>query len=132
MRKIISAKLAGNILLVAFGFFMGFHGLGILGLIPADAIWGGQMAHSPAKLKLFELSALLVTVLFILVIAIKLAYIQTDRLSQMASLGVWVIFWYLVLNTIGNLASGAAFERLIFTPMTVLLALCAYRLAIEK
>jgi hypothetical protein len=38
----------------------------------------------------------------------------------------------MLLNTLGNLASGASFENLIAAPITVILALCALRLAIEK
>lgn len=132
MQKIISAKLAGIILLVAFGLLIGFHGLGLMGIIPTDAVWGGQMADSPAKLMLFKLIALLVTVIFAVIIAAKLSYFNIGKLYKVASIGVWVIFWYLILNTIGNLASNVALERLIFTPITVLLALCAYRLALER
>jgi len=38
----------------------------------------------------------------------------------------------LILNTLGNLASGVSFEKLIFAPITLVLAFCAFRLAIEK
>jgi hypothetical protein len=45
---------------------------------------------------------------------------------------VWLIFVFLLLNTLGNLASGVSFENLIAAPVTIILALCAFRLAIEK
>ena len=37
-----------------------------------------------------------------------------------------------ILNTIGNRASGVTVENLIFTPLTLVIAFCALRLAIEK
>jgi hypothetical protein len=46
--------------------------------------------------------------------------------------GIWLVFAYLLLNTLGNLASGISFEKLVFAPITILLAFCAFRLAIEK
>jgi hypothetical protein len=51
-------------------------------------------------------------------------------LRTVATVGVWLIFAYLLLNTVGNLASGVAFEKLLFAPLTLFLALCAFRLAL--
>jgi hypothetical protein len=48
------------------------------------------------------------------------------------NIGVWLVFAFLLLNTLGNLASGVSFENLIAAPITIILALCALRLAIEK
>jgi hypothetical protein len=45
---------------------------------------------------------------------------------------VWIIFVFLLLNTLGNLASGVSAENFVFAPITLVLALCALRLAIEK
>jgi hypothetical protein len=73
-----------------------------------------------------------VTALFLLTVAAKIDYIQAGKLSGAVNIGVWLIFAYLVLNTLGNLASGISFEKLIFAPITIILALCALRLAIEK
>jgi hypothetical protein len=37
----------------------------------------------------------------------------------------------MILNTAANPASGVALEKLIFTPFSLLMALCALRLALE-
>jgi hypothetical protein len=73
-----------------------------------------------------------VTALFILIVAAKLGYLQAGKLSGVINVGLWLIFAYLLLNTLGNLASGISFEKLVFAPITIFLALCALRLAIEK
>jgi hypothetical protein len=52
-------------------------------------------------------------------------------LSGLVNFGVWLIFAFLLLNTLGNLASGATFESLFAAPLTILVALCALRLALE-
>ena len=132
MKKLIRAKLAGNILLFSLGLLFLFHVLVLLKVIPADIVWGGQIKGVPANLITLEAVALLVTAVFILVVAAKTGYLQVGRLSGIINAGVWLIFVYLLLNTLGNLASGISFEKLVFAPITILLAFCAFRLAIEK
>lgn len=132
MKKLISAKLAGNILLAALGLVLVFHILVLLRIVPADIVWGGRIQGVPENLFTLETIALLVTVLFMLIVAAKIGYIQAGRFSAVVSIGVWLIFAFLLLNTLGNLASGVSFENLIAVPITILLALCALRLAIEK
>jgi len=132
MKKLIRVKLSGNILLFSLGLLFLFHVLVLLKVIPADIVWGGQIKGVPANLITLEAVALLVTVVFILVVAAKTGYLQVGRLSGIINIGVWLIFVYLLLNTLGNLASGISFEKLVFAPITILLAFCAFRLAIEK
>jgi hypothetical protein len=132
VKNLISAKLAGNILLTAFGLLVIFHILVLLGVIPADIVWGGRIQGVPSNLVTLEIVALLVTLLFIAIIAARTGYIQAGKLSGAVNIGVWLIFAYLLLNTLGNLASGISFESLIAAPATIILALCALRLAIEK
>ena len=132
MKKLISAKLAGNVLLFSLGLLFIFHILVLLKVIPADIVWGGQIKGVPANLITLEIVALLVTAFFILTVAAKLGYIQAGKLSGVINVGLWLIFAYLLLNTLGNLASGISLEKLVFAPITILLAFCAFRLAIEK
>lgn len=131
MKKLISARVAGNILLVSLGLLALFHVLVLLQVVPADIVWGGQIGDSSASLLTLEVIALLVTALFAAIVAAKLGYVMAGRFRRATNVGVWLIFAYLLLNTIGNLASGVSFEKLILAPITLLLALCAFRLAIE-
>jgi hypothetical protein len=132
MKKLISAKLAGNILLFSLVLLFLFHVLVLLKIIPADIVWGGQIKGMPSNLVTLEMVALLVTAVFILIVAAKLGYVQAGKLSGAINVGLWLIFAYLLLNTLGNLASGISFEKLLFAPITIILALCTLRLAIEK
>lgn len=132
MRKLVSAKLAGNVLLFSLGLLFVFHILVLLKVIPANIVWGGQIKGVPENLVSLETVALLVTAVFILIVATKTGYFQAGKWSGGINVGVWLIFAYLLLNTLGNLASGISLEKLIFAPITIILALCALRLAIEK
>ena len=132
MKKLISAKLAGNILLASMGLLLVFHILVLLKVIPADIVWGGQINGVPANFVTLEIIALLVTLFFMLILAAKTGYLQAGKLSGAVNIGMWLIFAYMLLNTLGNLASGISFEKLVFAPITIILAFCALRLAIEK
>jgi len=132
VQKLIRARLAGNILLAAFGLLAIFHVFVLLGVIPADIVWGGRIQGVPSNLLTLEAIAILLTLVFIVIIAAKTGYFQAGRLSGAVSVGVWLIFVYLLLNTLGNLVSGVSFESLIAAPVTIILAICAFRLAIEK
>jgi hypothetical protein len=103
----------------------------LLRVIPADIVWGGQIKGVPSNLITLEGVALLVTAVFLLIVAAKMGYVQAGKWSAVINVGVWLIFAYLLLNTLGNLASGITLEKLLFTPLTIFLALCALRLAIE-
>lgn len=75
---------------------------------------------------------MLVTLVFAIVIAAKTGYIRVGKFQKAVNIGMWIIFAFLILNTIGNLASSVSFENLIFAPITLVLAFFALRLAVEK
>lgn len=129
-QQMLSARLAANILLISLGLLALFHGLVMLGVLPPNIVWGGQAGESPADLLVLETIALVVIALFAWIIAAKAGYVQVRRFRRGIIIGVWLVFAFLLLNTVGNLASGVTAEKLIFTPITLLLALCAYRVAI--
>ena len=132
MKKLISVKLAGNLLLISLGLLVIFDILILLNVLPSNIVWGGQIKDPAANLSVLELIALVVTFIFAIVIAAKMDYIKAGGFKKAVNIGVWIIFAYLILNTLGNIASGVSFENLIFAPITLALAFCAFRLAIEK
>jgi len=130
MRRLFSVKLAGNILLASLGLLLVFHILVLFRIVPASILWGGQATS--ANLVTLEIIALAVTLFFALIIAAKTGYIKAGKFAGVINLLVWIVFIFLLLNTLGNLASGVSAENLVFAPITLALALCALRLAIEK
>ncbi len=132
MKTLFSPKLTGGILLLALALLAILHVLILFGIVPAGIAWGGQVGGSPGNLVVLETIALLVTLLFALIVAVKASFIRTIRFKRAAGLGIWLVFVYFVLNTVGNLASGVTAERLLFAPITILLAVLALRMALEK
>jgi hypothetical protein len=112
------------------GLLLIFHLLVLLKIVPANIMWGGQA--NAGNLVMLEIVAIAVTLFFGYVIAAKTGYVNAGRFAGAVLVLVWIIFAFLLLNTLGNLASGVSAENFIFAPITLLLALCALRLAIEK
>jgi len=132
MKKILSAKLAGRILIGAFILMLLMHVLVLLQVMPSNLIWGGQVAADGSNLLQLEVVAITLTLFFTGLAAAKINQIKSGISNRWINIGVWVVFAYLVLNTLGNFASGVSLETLVFGPLTILMAFCALRLALEK
>ena len=132
MRKLITAGLTAKIILVILALLLVFHVLVLCGVVPAGMIWGGQLDDDAPNIVAMELVALLVTLLFMGVVAAKLYYRRPGILRTSISIAVWLMFVYFVLNTAGNILSPGAFENYVFAPLTILLSLLLLRLGLEK
>ncbi|MCK4699855.1 MAG: hypothetical protein KAT38_05960 [Bacteroidales bacterium] len=130
MKKLLSAKLAGTILLVFMFLLIIFHLLIIFNVIPMDIFLGGQIKNTSTNILLMELIALVVTLVFILIITAKIN--KSAKYRKLVNIGVWIIFIYLILNTLANLASEQFIEKAVLAPMTLIMSFFAFRLAIEK
>jgi hypothetical protein len=132
MKKLLCAKLAGIITLIILFLLLILHILILFKFIPSDFVWGGQLDSDQSSMFTFEIIALIVTIIFIFLTAVRIGYIKITKFKLFISIGIWFMFAYFVLNTIGNLASNVCMEKLIFTPITIVLSLCTLRLAISK
>jgi len=130
MKKIITAKAAGNLLLFIFALLFVFHLLVLGHVIPTDLIWGGRISSPEAILRL-EIWAIALTVVCALIVALKLGYLKWIKNQKAITVGVWVLFIYFSLNTVGNLLSANPIERYVFGGISLLAALLALRLAVE-
>jgi hypothetical protein len=131
MKKIISIRLASNIIITIHALALIMHVLILLDILPHDFVWGGQL-KSEGDLIVFESISIVVQILFIFIIAVKAGYVFKGKFKRMVNVGTWVMFGVMVINTIGNLASSSHLETLVMTPLTITLALLVLRLAIEK
>lgn len=131
MKNIISTKFAGNVLISLLILLIVFHVLVLMKVIPYQIVWAAQIDDS-STLLIYEGFAISLTALFVLIISMKIGYFMPRKFNKVVNSGVWFVFIYFLLNTIGNLASGVTAEKLIFTPLTILMTLLAFGVAIEK
>ena len=132
MRDIISTKTAAKIMLALLGLLVLFHVLVIIGVIPPGIVWGGRADDSTDRLIILETFGVIITIIMALIVGIKAGYLIMPRLMRAASIATWIVFGYFILNIIGNLAAQTSTEKIVFTPIAVILALLALRLALAK
>ena len=132
MGKIFSANAASVIFLIAMFGLIFFHLAVMAGLVPTEIIWGGRAAETGLSLMTLEAIALSIISVFILFVLAKRRNLRTGNNSGLINFGMWLIFALFALNTLGNLAALSSTETLLFTPVTIILALCGLRLALAR
>ena len=118
---------AGRTLLVLFGAAILFQLTVLAGLIPTEMVWGGRLETAE------ERTAGAVVSITVLLVAVCLVLIRMrvigKRVPALGRWGLWALALLFALNTVGNLFALDLRETLIFTPITLLAALLAWRLA---
>ena len=130
MKKLISIRLASNIIIAINTMAILMHILILLNILPHDFVWGGRL-KSKGDLIIFESISIVVQILFISIIAIKAGYVFKGKFKRTVNVATWGLFGLMVLNTVGNLASISSLEAMVMTPLTFVLAVLVFRLAIE-
>ena len=132
MKKLIAANLSGKILIGAFILMLILHALILLQVVPPNIVWGGQINADQSNLTQLEIIAIAATLLFAGIVVGKMNLLKSGKSNKLINIGMWIVFAYLIFNTIGNFASGVSAETLVFGPLTIVMAFCALRLALEK
>ncbi len=70
MKRLLSGKLAGEVLLVSMILLLLMHVLVLLRVIPYEIVWGGQIKDA-SSLYAYEAVAIMITLLFVAIAAIK-------------------------------------------------------------
>lgn len=131
MKNLVSFRAAGTLALALLSLLALFHAAVLLKLLPGDMVWGGQMAVDASNLFLLESIALAVTLIFILLVAIRLGCLGKEKFIRLGRIGMWVIFGFFLLNVVGNLASPVLAEKLIFIPVSLILVLLSLRMTLR-
>lgn len=109
-------------LLTIFILVLIFHSLVLLKIIPYSIVWGSRL-KTDADMYKFEMISILINTLFILIVLIDSGYISFQINHLIMAISIWVMAGLFALNTIGNLLSKNKWEKIIFTPITILLTI---------
>ena len=131
MKKFISMKLAGNVLIISNILIIILHIFILLGLLPYGMFWRDQIIDDGSIMK-YEIAAIIVSLLFIGSILIKVEYLKQPKFKEISNLNLWIMLMYLIISTIGNFTMGFSLEILFYVPITLTLSVFTYRLASEK
>lgn len=118
-------------LLVMLSLVVLFHLLVLLGVVPFDIVWGGRL-NNRAQMVRMETVSVAVNLLMLAVVAVRAGSWKVGIPLRAVRIALWIMCALFFLNTAGNLLSENRLERIIFTPLTLLLALFCLRLALPK
>lgn len=131
MKNYLPERLAIYGLLISLSLIIGFHVLVVTGIIPFQIVWGGRL-ESHSQMLSFEGISIFLNLIMIAVVALHANFLNWRVNRVIIRIGLWVMFGLFLINTIGNLFSVNELEKLIFTPITLLLSLFSLRLATAK
>jgi hypothetical protein len=103
-----------------------FHVLVVSGVLPKTIVWGGRISD-PARVVRAEIGSTALLLIAAAIVVLRWRSLANGSPNIVAAVGTWVLVALFTVNTVGNLFAKTLFERVIFTPLTLLL-----RLALEK
>jgi len=131
MKNLISFKLTGKIIITIIVLLIIFHILVLLGVVPSNIVWGGQIVDNATLMK-HEILRLIGSFIFLAIILEKLNQHKITKFKKLSNITFWFIYVYFIITSIAKLASAVTLEKMIFIPITVILSILLFRLAIEK
>lgn len=117
-------QIAETGMLVLLFFALGFHVLVLLRVIPFTIVWGGRL-NTLREMYRFEAGSITVNLLLILLVLCCAGHISCGFSAGAIRIIYWCIAALFFLNTLGNLFSKSKMEKIIFTPVTFLMTICA-------
>ncbi len=118
-------------LLILLTLFLLLHLIILLKIIPYNLIWGGRL-KSDTEMYRFEIFSLLITSLFIVVILAHADLWIINIPDKIITVALWIMTGLFLLNTLGNAVSKNKIERLVFTPVTIVMAIFSLVLALSN
>lgn len=131
MESLITERLAIRGLISLLSLVILFHIMVFTGVVPYDMVWGGRLADKEQMLR-FEFVSIVMNGLMLLVVILRAGILTWKINPLMVRVGLWLMFALFFLNTVGNLLSINSLEKVIFTPLTILLGIFSLRLALKS
>ena len=95
----------------------------IAGLPLGSYAWGGQNSVLPKKFRIASISSLLLYVIFSLIILSKSSLLELIINDALVTISMWVLVAYFFIGVAMNAISRSKKERLLMTPVALVLAL---------
>jgi hypothetical protein len=123
-------SIAQHGLLFFLSLFLLFHLAVLFKIIPYRLIWGGRL-KSDREMYRFEIVSLFMNALLGCIVLIETRLVEIDISPKIIAFLLWLMALLFLLNTVGNAMSKNKFEKMIFTPITVLLTIFSVILALS-
>jgi hypothetical protein len=126
------ARIAGTVATAAFLLAICLQLLLALGVLPVTLAWGGTESVLTTPLRLANVAAAVILGVSATVIRRRAGLSAGTHPSRRITILAWVLTIFLALNTLGNVASSSSGERILFGPLSLVLALACLLVAASK
>lgn len=131
MNRYLSERVAIGAIATILSLIVLFHGLILTGVIPFDIVWGGRLTSHGQMLR-FEILSIALNLLMLAIVAVRAGLFGKHIPPRVITIALWIMALLFGLNTLGNLLSQNSLERIIFTPLTLVLCMLCLRLVLGK
>jgi hypothetical protein len=128
--RLIPFRTAAITLLVLFTAAIVFQLVVLAGLIPTEMVWGGRLQNEEER-TVGALVSITFLLAFAALVLVRMGHIGRS-MPALGKWGMWVVCALFALNTLGNLFALDLRETLIFTPITLVSAVLAARVAMGE
>lgn len=128
--RLIPFRTAALALLVLFLAAIVFQLTVLAGFIPTEMVWGGRLQNAEER-TVGALVSITFLLLFTLLVLVRIGRIGRS-FPMVGQWGMWAVCALFAINTVGNLFALDLRETLIFTPVTLVCALLAARVAMGE
>ncbi len=118
----ITKQLALKLLLGLFIAVIIFHLLIVFQVIPYTIVWAGKL-KTVDEMYAFEAASISINVFLVVVLLLKGNYVRHRISEKVLNAILWIFMALFALNTLGNLLAESLFEKIVFTPLTLLSSL---------
>ena len=94
--------------------------------------WGGTQTELTPAFRVASLATVVILAFFTYVIRRRAGLVGDKTPGRGIKILSWLITAFMVLNTLGNLTSQSMGEKLLFTPITLILVVCCFVVSISK
>lgn len=121
MIRLITESQALKMMLVLLVAVFCFHLLVLFGIVPYSIVWAGRL-KSTTDMYIFEAISILINAILFYVLLLKGNYIRHRVPERIVNSIILFFVALFLLNTAANFMATTFFERVIFTPLTLLSA----------
>ena len=120
-----------NLLLIVFLLTVLFHLLVLTGVIPFSGVWGGRL-ETVQDMYRFEAVSILINLLVLFVLIQKKKNLLEGSPNKVINAVLWIFMGLFLLNTVGNLFAESVIEKVLATPLTLIISVLIYLINRKK
>lgn len=126
--QLFSVKNSKSIIYLISALAIFYHLLILTGIVDYKNAWGGQLQNLE-QMYVFESISLIIQIFIILLVSVTDKKFKSRLINTLILISLFFLSGLTALNTIGNLFAAELFEKVVFTPITLILSVLFFNLA---